>query len=157
MTTPAPATRWARLCPRCHAALHLDLELARVSIQAGWPAVELLRCRHGHSVRADAPHLRTGPAPTRPAHRCPVCGAVVLRAKGCSRKMCSDRCSRFVAGRRAQAYQRGEPFVLERQPWYMGPVTAWRQVTSLPPLDPLAGRMPREWVEGWLKTHGDNR
>ena len=155
MTDPDTGSQQPRLCPRDGFVLVLDDVIARTSIDAGWPAVELLRCRLGHSVRADAPHLRTGPTPKRPAPLCPACGAVVPRAKGSSRKMCSDRCSRFVAGQRSKAYQRGEAFVLEAQPWYRGAVTAYQRPTPLPPLGPLAGRIPRDWAAGWGRVYGD--
>jgi hypothetical protein len=154
MTTPEIATQRARVCLRDGFPLLLDLETARRSVEAGWPAVELWTCMMGHSVRGDAPSLQTGPRPTRPAPLCPACGAIVSRAKGSSRKMCSNRCSRFVAGQRSRAYQHGEAFVLEAMPWYRGAVTAYQQPKPLPPLDPLAGRMPRDWAAGWLAVHG---
>jgi hypothetical protein len=141
------------LCRYDGLPLELDREIARACIESGWPAVELLRCKNGHSVRADAPYLRTGPAPKRLAPICPVCGAVVQRSKRSSRKFCSDHCARFCSGMRTSAYQRGEPFVLEAQPWYAGTATSDRVAEPLPPLDPLAGRMPRDWAAGWLRVH----
>ena len=130
---------------------------ARTSIDAGWPAVELWRCRMGHSVRADAAWLQADPVVARPPRLCPVCGVELIRRKGSSAKCCSDPCQRFVAKMRSYAYQHGAAFLLEAQPWYRGSVTAYQRPEPLPPLDPLAGRMPRDWADGWGRVHGDGR
>ena len=144
-----------KTCPRDGFPLELDRALLRATVEAGWPAVELLTCLNGHSVRADAPHLRTGPAPKRPALLCPACGRQVIRVKGSCKKACSDACTKFVATMRGRAYQRGEIFVIEEQPWFRGGLPAARPSTPLPPLDPLAGRMPRDWAVGWGRVHGE--
>lgn len=154
---PAPASQSIRLCRQCHLPLTLDQDIARASLAAGWPAVEVLRCVHGHSARADAPSLREGPVAPAPAKSCPVCGLPVTRQHGTARKYCGPRCAAFVAGEQARAFNRGEEFVLEAQTWFRGPARAGRPTapaTPLPPLDPLAGRMPRVWGEGWLCSYG---
>lgn len=142
------------LCPRCHEPLRLDAELTRASLDAGWPAVELLVCLNGHSLRADAPQLQRGPLLPAPTRLCAVCGQAVERQKGLARKYCSAACSNFVAKERSLAHYRGEIFELEAQAWYQGRRRVVEASVPLPPLDPLAGRIPREWAAGWLRVHG---
>jgi len=145
-----------RLCPRCGFELVLDTVIARTSIDAGWPAVELWRCRMGHSVREwpteiPRPRWRDG------IHPCAVCGRPLPKAKGCdgsgSRKAHLGACQAVVQRERAKWnwHHPLNPFVLEQASWYRGPL---RVMAPLPPLDPLAGRIPRDWAEGWGRLHG---
>ena len=132
----------------------LDLETARRSIEAGWPAVELWRCLNGHSRWDDLPDLH--PRQTAPAqpYLCPACGKPVDRSRGSARKYCSDPCMVFVARQRGLARAAGRVLVMEAEPWYRGRVTVFRDAEALPPLDPLSGRIPAAWSAGWLRVHG---
>lgn len=138
-------------CPLDGFAMELDLETARKSIDAGWPAVELLVCRMGHSYRANPPQERPPVYP--PPKRCAVCGQS-LPSK--TRKYHPGPCTVFIARERGLWYWHhpGEPFLVEAMPWYRGAATAYREPVILPPLDPLAGRMPREWAEEYLRVYG---
>jgi len=133
--------------------MELDAVIARTAADAGWAAVEVYRCRLGHSLRGDAPSLRTGPR-IRPVPRCPACGVVITRPRGSSRKMCLGACTRFITRMRSAAYERGEQFILEDQPWYKGHVTAYRTPTTVVPLDPFAGHCSTDWLAGWARWYG---
>lgn len=155
MTAPHIGSQRPRLCPRDNFELVLDHEIVRTSIDAGWPAVALFRCRLGHSVRewpAEARHGWTGRQ--KP---CAVCGRLLPIASGYGgsggRKYHAGACAAtaFRERQRWSARHPGQVFLLELAPWYRGPLYLAR---PLSPLDPLAGRMPREWADGWLRGHG---
>jgi len=157
MTQPDIASQQPRLCPRDGYALVLDDVIARTAIDAGWPAVALWRCRMGHSHRDWPPEQmaarRTDPSVRKP---CAVCGRPLprkprLHGSG-GRKYCPGPCTAFVKRERGLwLWHHGPPFVIEAQPWYKGPLY---QAPPLPLLDPLAGRMPRDWAAGWRRVHG---
>jgi hypothetical protein len=68
-------------------------------------------------------------------------------------KYCPGACATFANRANWRWHQRYpfKPYILEAQPWYVGPLY---HRAPLPPLDPLAGRMPRCWADGWLRVHG---
>ena len=148
-----------RPCPLDGFAMILDLETARTAVDAGWPAVELYRCANGHSHRvwpAEVPKRRWHMG----ARACAVCGGPLPPLKGrfavgC-RKYHPGQCMVFASRERTRWCQAhpGERFVLEAQPWYRGPC-APREPLAL--LDPLAGRMPRDWAAGWGRSYGEDR
>jgi len=158
VSKPGIPTQRPRLCPRCGFELVLDLETARTSIDAGWPAVELYTCRLGHSQR-----VWPIEAPMRPwdlnVHACAVCGRPLPPLKDRyaigGRKYHAGPCTVFASRERTTWSNRHRdlPFVLEAMPWYKGPLAP---VVPLPPLDPLAGRMPRDWAAGWRRVYGDS-
>ena len=140
-----------RVCGFDGFALELDLETARRATDAGWPPIELWTCRMGHSVREHAPSLHGRPILTRPILRCAVCGTILPPSK---RTVCSADCRQFVNTQRHAAAREGETFILEAAPWYKGAITAYQKPALPLPLDPLAGRMPQAWAEGWLRLYG---
>ena len=89
-----------------------------------------------------------------PAKSCPVCGLPVAQQRRTARKYCGPRCAAFVAGERTRAFNRGEEFRMEAQTWFRGEGRPVQPAAPLPPLDPLAGRMPRDWAEGWMRSYG---
>ena len=137
--------------------LRLDVETARAAVDSGWPAVELWTCRLGHSKRVWPVEV-----PTRRWHTgdraCAVCGGPLPPLKDHSvlgsRKYHAGPCTVFASRERTTWSNRrpGVPFVLEAMPWYKGPLAP---VMPLPPLDPLAGRMPRDWADGWGRSYGE--
>lgn len=144
-----------RLCEVDGFELVLDLETARAAVDAGWPAVEMWVCRMGHSHRVwpeETPKRRWHG--TRP---CAVCGGPLPPLKDRhslgTRRYHAGPCTVFASRERTTWTNRhpGEPFVLERQSWYRGPLAT---MVPLPPLDPLAGRLPRVWLEGWCHAYG---
>ena len=145
-----------RICRLDGFPMVLDLETARTAVDAGWPAVELYRCANGHSHRvwpAEVPKRRWHPG----MRACAVCGGplppIKDRHADGSRKYHPGQCTRQAAWHRDR-WRRAHPgqtFVLEVQRWYRGPC-APRE--PLPLLDPLAGRMPRDWVARWARVHG---
>lgn len=143
-----------RICPRDGFEMILDVETARTAAEAGYPAVELYSCRLGHSLRVWEPDELAARRQARQGRRpCAVCGLWLPENSG-RRGVHVGECTRF----RNRAYVEftkahpGEPFLLEAQPWYRGilaPLPA-----PLPPLDPLAGRIPTDWAEGYLRLYG---
>jgi len=157
VTTPDIGSQRPRLCRYDGFALELDTVIARTSTDAGWPAVALWRCRLGHSHREGEPAVATRRKASWTRKPCAVCGQSLPRdprfhGSG-GRKYCSGPCTAFVARARGLwLWHHGPPFVIEAQPWYKGPLYA---AATLPPLDPLAGRMPRDWAAGWARVHGE--
>lgn len=159
MTAPAIASRPVRLCSRDGFAMVLDVETARLSIEAGWPAVELWTCRMGHSHRVwPVDELAARRAERKGRRPCAVCGLWLpfksgLRGQG-GRQVHEGACMRFKY-RAYQAFRQahpGTPFFLDEQSWYKG---IHAPLSSPPlPLDPLAGHMPKDWAEGWASVHG---
>jgi len=140
-----------RACPLDGFPMILDLETARTAVDAGWPAVELYRCANGHSHRewpAETPRRRWHAA-DRP---CAVCGRPLTGVS--NQKYHPGVCASVAFRERARwnGQHPGQLFVLERARWYRGPLY---HAAPLPPLDPLAGRMPRDWAVGWGRSYGE--
>lgn len=155
MTPPAIASQRVKLCPRDGLELRLDLETARTAVDAGWPAVALYRCLNGHSHR-DWPETAARTERAQGARPCAWCGGPlpVLRSKGLgSRKYHPGTCTASASRERSFWcwHHPGKDYHMELAPWYKGPLSAH---TPLPPLDPLAGSLGREWLEGWARVHG---
>jgi hypothetical protein len=155
VNTTEIASQRARLCPKDSFPMELDRELAQASFDAGWPVVELYVCRLGHSHRdwpeaAPRAERSSGPRP------CAWCGLPLPPLKGGglgSRKYHVGVCTSGASRERSQWcwHHPLETFVLERAWWYKGPLA---RRAPLAPLDPLGGRMPRDWADGWARVHG---
>lgn len=156
MTARASASPRVRVCPKDGYAMELDREVLQASVEAGWPAVELLRCRNGHSVRFwPVDELAARRAALRGRRPCAVCGLWLgPPAKYSRQQVHPGACVAF----RNQAYNRflvehpGQPFLLEEQPWYRGILAPLPGPPA--PLDPLAGQAPRDWLDGWARSFG---